>query len=78
MYGIRVAFAHESRVFGLPVTTVGHPADIPLEALEHRVVVVAHVVPEERVLDLEQRRPGVGTRDAPAAPSLIYVGGMRS
>ena len=37
MYGIRVAFAHESRVFGLPVTTVGHPADIPLEALEHSI-----------------------------------------
>ena len=37
LYGIRVAFAHESRTFDLPGTTAGHPADIPLEAVEHSV-----------------------------------------
>ena len=41
LYGNRVAFAHESRRFGLPDTTTGHPTDAPLEAVEHSVGHVA-------------------------------------
>ena len=37
MNGIRVDLAHESRIFGLPGTTAGHPRDGSLEAVEHSI-----------------------------------------